>query len=54
MKEAEVDMHVLSNTPRTFLYNVDGSLNAMVAALQNDQAGADPSASQAHGSGCIE
>jgi aminocarboxymuconate-semialdehyde decarboxylase len=37
MKEAEVDMHVLSNTPQTFLYNVDGSLNATVAAIQNDQ-----------------
>jgi aminocarboxymuconate-semialdehyde decarboxylase len=37
MKEAEVDMHVLSNTPQTFLYNVDASLNATVAAIQNDQ-----------------
>jgi aminocarboxymuconate-semialdehyde decarboxylase len=37
MKEAEVDMHVLSNTPQTFLYNADASLNATVAALQNDQ-----------------
>ncbi len=34
---AEVDMHVLSNTPQTFLYNTDASLNAAVAALQNDQ-----------------
>ena len=37
MAAAEVDMHVLSNTPQTFLYNVDASLNATVAALQNDQ-----------------
>src|ERR1700730_17719227 len=37
MKEAEVDMRVLSNTPQTFLYNADASLNATVAALQNDQ-----------------
>ena len=37
MKEAEVDMHVLSNTPQTFLYNVDAALNATVAAIQNDQ-----------------
>ena len=37
MKEAEVDMHVLSNTPQTFLYNADASLNATVAAIQNDQ-----------------
>jgi aminocarboxymuconate-semialdehyde decarboxylase len=37
MKAAEVDMHVLSNTPQTFLYNTDASQNAAVAALQNDQ-----------------
>ena len=37
MDTAEVDMHVLSNTPQTFLYNTDASLNATVAALQNDQ-----------------
>ncbi len=37
MKEAEVDMHVLSNTPQTFLYNTDASQNATVAAIQNDQ-----------------
>lgn len=30
-------MHVLSNTPQTFLYNTDASQNAAVAALQNDQ-----------------
>jgi len=37
MKEAEVDVHVLSNTPQTFLYGTDGSQNAAVAAIQNDQ-----------------
>ena len=37
MASAEVDMHVLSNTPQTFLYNTDASQNAAVAALQNDQ-----------------
>jgi len=37
MKAADVDMHVLSNTPQTFLYNTDASQNAAVAALQNDQ-----------------
>src|SRR5262249_58683842 len=37
MKAAEVDMHVLSNTPQTFLYNTDASQNVTVAALQNDQ-----------------
>jgi aminocarboxymuconate-semialdehyde decarboxylase len=37
MDEAGVDVHVLSNTPQTFLYNTDGSQNAAVAALQNDQ-----------------
>ncbi len=37
MKAAEVDMHVLSITPQTFLYNTDASLNTTVAALQNDQ-----------------
>jgi aminocarboxymuconate-semialdehyde decarboxylase len=37
MQAAEVDMHVLSNTPQTFLYNADPSLNATIAALQNDQ-----------------
>ena len=30
-------MHVLSNTPQTFLYNTDASQNATVAAIQNDQ-----------------
>ena len=37
METAGVDMHVLSNTPQTFLYNTDASQNAAVAALQNDQ-----------------
>ncbi|MFD2181977.1 amidohydrolase family protein [Rhodoplanes azumiensis] len=37
MDAAEVDMQVLSNTPQTFLYNIDASLNATLAALQNDQ-----------------
>jgi aminocarboxymuconate-semialdehyde decarboxylase len=37
MKTAEVDMHVLSNTPQTFLYGTDASLTATIAALQNDQ-----------------
>jgi aminocarboxymuconate-semialdehyde decarboxylase len=37
MAEAEVDVHVLSNTPQTFLYGTDGSQNAAVAAIQNDQ-----------------
>ena len=37
MATAGVDMHVISNTPQTFLYNLDGALNATVAAIQNDQ-----------------
>jgi aminocarboxymuconate-semialdehyde decarboxylase len=37
MREAEVDVHVLSNTPQTFLYGTDGAQNAAVAAIQNDQ-----------------
>jgi aminocarboxymuconate-semialdehyde decarboxylase len=37
MDFAGVDMQVLSNTPQTFLYNVDASLTATLAALQNDQ-----------------
>jgi aminocarboxymuconate-semialdehyde decarboxylase len=37
MATAGVDVHVLSNTPQTFLYNADGSLNATIAAIQNDQ-----------------
>src|SRR5215470_7050060 len=31
MDTAEVDMQIVSNTPQTFLYNQDGSLNAALA-----------------------
>jgi aminocarboxymuconate-semialdehyde decarboxylase len=37
MDAAEVDMHVLSATPQTYLYEQDASLAAACAALQNDQ-----------------
>src|SRR5215510_11859064 len=37
MATSDVDMQVLSNTPQTFLYNQDGSLNAALAAIQNDE-----------------
>ena len=37
MDAAGVGMQVLSNTPQTFLYAIDASLNAALAALQNDQ-----------------
>jgi len=37
MATSDVDMQVLSNTPQTFLYNQDSSLNVTVAAIQNDQ-----------------
>jgi len=37
MDTAEVDMQIVSNTPQTFLYNQDGSLNAALAAIQNDE-----------------
>lgn len=37
MDAAEVDMQVLSNTPQTFLYDIDAALNATLATLQNDQ-----------------
>ena len=37
MKTSEVDMHVLSNTPQTFLYNQEAALTAATSALQNDQ-----------------
>jgi aminocarboxymuconate-semialdehyde decarboxylase len=37
MDASEVGMQVLSNTPQTFLYNLDASLAAAVAALQNEQ-----------------
>src|SRR4029077_12699907 len=37
MDFSDVDVQVLSNTPQTFLYNQDASLNATLSALQNDQ-----------------
>ncbi|RAI35839.1 hypothetical protein CH340_04780 [Rhodoplanes serenus] len=37
MDAAGIDVQVLSNTPQTFLYDVDPSLNTTLAALQNDQ-----------------
>jgi aminocarboxymuconate-semialdehyde decarboxylase len=37
MDFAGVDIQVLSNTPQTFLYNLEASLTAALAALQNDQ-----------------
>ncbi|MPZ55989.1 MAG: amidohydrolase family protein [Rhizobiales bacterium] len=37
MDAAEVDVQVLSNTPQTFLYNLDASQTADASALQNDQ-----------------
>jgi aminocarboxymuconate-semialdehyde decarboxylase len=37
MAASDVDMQVLSNTPQTFLYQIDPSLNATLAALQNEQ-----------------
>jgi len=37
MDAADVDVHVLSATPQTYLYNVDPELAATVAAIQNDQ-----------------
>jgi aminocarboxymuconate-semialdehyde decarboxylase len=37
MDFAEVGAQVLSNTPQTFLYNIDASMNVALAALQNDQ-----------------
>ncbi len=37
MDAAEVDMHVLSATPQTYLYEQDAALSAACAALQNDQ-----------------
>jgi aminocarboxymuconate-semialdehyde decarboxylase len=41
MAASEVDMQVLSNTPQTFLYQIDPSLNATLAALQNDEIAGD-------------
>jgi len=37
MDAAEVDVHVLSATPQTYLYDQDASLAAACAAIQNDQ-----------------
>jgi aminocarboxymuconate-semialdehyde decarboxylase len=37
MKASEVDMHVLSNTPQTFLYNQEAALTTATSVLQNDQ-----------------
>ncbi len=37
MDAAEVDVHVLSATPQTYLYDQDASLAAACASLQNDQ-----------------
>jgi aminocarboxymuconate-semialdehyde decarboxylase len=37
MDFAEVGAQVLSITPQTFLYNIDGAMNETVAAIQNDQ-----------------
>ena len=37
MDAAEVDIHVLSATPQTYLYGQDASLAAACAAIQNDQ-----------------
>jgi len=37
MDAAEVDVHVLSVTPQTYLYNQEASLAATTSALQNDQ-----------------
>src|SRR4051794_26807101 len=37
MDTAEVDMQVVSNTPQTFLYNLDPGITAESARIQNDQ-----------------
>ena len=37
MDAAGVDVHVLSATPQTYLYNLDPALSATLAAIQNDQ-----------------
>ncbi len=37
MDGASVDVHVLSATPQTYLYNQEPALAAVTAAIQNDQ-----------------
>ncbi len=37
MDAAGVDVHVLSATPQTYLYNQEAALGATLAAIQNDQ-----------------
>lgn len=37
MDAAEVDMHVLSAAPQTWLYNQESSIGAAAAAIQNDE-----------------
>ncbi len=37
MDATGVDVHVLSATPQTYLYNQDAALTAVTAAIQNDQ-----------------
>src|SRR5262252_8790390 len=37
MDFAEVDMQVVSNTPQTFLYNLDADITAKSSRIQNDQ-----------------
>jgi aminocarboxymuconate-semialdehyde decarboxylase len=37
MDFAEVDMQVVSNTPQTFLYNLDPEITATTSRIQNDQ-----------------
>jgi len=37
MDTAEVDMQVVSNTPQTFLYNLDPQVTAVTSRIQNDQ-----------------
>src|SRR5262245_15502487 len=37
MDTAEVDMQVVSNTPQTFLYNLDADITAKSSRIQNDQ-----------------
>jgi hypothetical protein len=37
MDAAGIDVHVLSATPQTYLYNLDPEVSATLAAIQNDQ-----------------